>query len=276
MRKYLNSSTPSNTDSKTATANSAIPTPIQPTATSKPLNGQTCQIKLEPCTQNSQEIPPNPTCPKPLVPTEAGTTPPLPSDPPILRSEEEYDHAQEIRVAPKNRKEGKGRVSSGGKKRICRNAGTPKTEKIISAILVMKRNGFSNYRIAKELSISHATVAKYIKVDAVTPQAYQHSVLPSLSQDGTDYDINKSLCAILGLNNQLKLHALRLAQQGDMPNQITPLMVKQMAETDRLVLTLPQDLNKGRQDLYEMIHNRRLDANDDEVSELGQAGEMGS
>jgi predicted transcriptional regulator len=278
MRKYLNSSTPSNTDSKTPLANSAIPTPIQPTATSKPLNGQTCQIKLEPCTQATENpVPPNPTCSKPLVPTEA-TTQPLPSDPSGFRTPDsgtEIIHAQEIRVAPKDRKK-RGWGGPGGKKRICLNAGRAKSKKTISEIMALHRKGYSNYRIGKELGMSHMTVAKYLTRGDDVPQA-RVEVLPlSSSNSVVEYEPRRSLQHTLVQIERMKNIYDKLLDDQAIPPVITPLNLLQLAQAERTILQVPGEIAKQQADLYDQIHGRALACTNNEVAELGQAGEMGS
>lgn len=146
----------------------------------------------------------------------------------------------------------------------------------IQGILTLLHNGYSKNRIAKELHVSRETVRKYIALKGSTPQARASVAVAPTATDGSDYNIQKSLGASLGLVNIAKNHYLKLALDGAFPPVASPLAIKQLVEAERMILTLPQDLNKGRRDLYEQINGRALEAGDSEVKELAGAGEMGA
>jgi hypothetical protein len=156
------------------------------------------------------------------------------------------------------------------------NSGRPLSHTDIQSIYTLAGLGYSKAKICRELGLCLNTVTKYLKDDKGTPRAHAKIDLPSVRSDGSDYNIAASLGAALALVNVQKNHLLRLAYEGKIPDQVTPLMTKQLIESERMILTLPQDLNKGRRDLYEQINGRALEAGDGEVKELAGAGEMGA
>lgn len=274
-RISLNSSTLNNTDSKSLTANPTTPIKIPSQEISKSPNAQLCHTPIQ-----SDETKLKEQAPTPITPTNPSPTP-LPSNPSGFRipdSGKEHDYIQETVVTPNDRKK-RGWGGPGGKKRICLNAGRAKSKKTICDIMALHRKGYSNYRIGKELGISNITVAKYLRRgdDGLEIPTTRVEVLPTRSTNTVvEYEPRRSLQHSLTQIERMKAAYDKLLDDEAIPAILTPLNLLQLAQAERTILQVPGEIAKQQADLYEQIQNRRLECADDEVAELGQAGEMGT
>jgi hypothetical protein len=181
-----------------------------------------------------------------------------------------------------------------GKKKRNGNSGHSLSYTITQGIVELKRGGFSHSEIARRMHCSRTTVVRVTKSYAEgvlkLPAMAETSIegIPrahvevSSFEDGSGelqaregYNPAKSLTSTLELIGTTKAHLLSLARSGALPTVATPLMIKQLAEAERSVLTLPQELNKGRQSLYEQIQGRSLECDDSELAAFGAGGGMG-
>jgi hypothetical protein len=100
-------------------------------------------------------------------------------------------------------------------------------------------------------------------------------LVPSDSKSVANYNPRESLTHTLVQIERLKGLYDGLLDDGAIPSVLTPLNLLQLAQAERTVLQMPGEIAKQQVELYDQIHGRCLQASDDEVSELGAAGEMG-
>jgi hypothetical protein len=217
-----------------------------------------------------------PTSTEPLVPPTPHSPPDSDLRIPNSGSGKEYVPIQELQVPTNATKKGKGWHGGGVKRRICLNAGRAKSKKTICDIIALHRKGYSNYRIGKELGISHMTVGKYLTRGTEIPQARVEVITSPPGNLPAKYDPRESLTHTLNQIVRMKAIYDNLLDDRAVPPVLTPLNLLQLAQVEKTVLQMPGEIAKQQADLYEQIHNRRLTCDDEEIAELGQAGEMGS
>lgn len=163
-----------------------------------------------------------------------------------------------------------------------KRCGRPLPTCAVQAIFQLRTQGLSAVDIAKELKIHHKTVSRYLKhgrkaygapqppIDAQVAEVHQ------AVQNVTGAFIARSFAKGLRNLDKMQDHMGTLIEQGKLPDQATPLALKQIAEATRMIVTLPQDMNRDRQSLYEQLGTRDLGLAEecDEVDELAGSGQM--
>lgn len=154
----------------------------------------------------------------------------------------------------------------------------------ITEMFRMRLQGATKKEIGQALNMHPQTVTKYLNkgtgsfrgkrcppsvpIDAQVAEV-QHAVR-RVSGD----TITRSITRTFNTIDKLGEHMEKLAADNKMPDQCTPLGMKQLAEAQRLILTLPQDLNRDRQDIYAQLNARDLGDADvlEDVTELAGSG----
>jgi len=165
-----------------------------------------------------------------------------------------------------------------------KKCGIPLTDDKLQEIFRLRMKGLSYNAIAKETNINWTTVKKYCERSNVRVGGKKGVPQPPINEQVKevkgnmlsvrDYNMVESFLKSLNLLDMYKKKAYRDILSGNIPAVTTPLHIKQLIESERMIVTLPQDLNKAPRDFYSQIRTRKLKSADDEFDELGKAGDM--
>jgi len=130
--------------------------------------------------------------------------------------------------------------------------------------------------IARKLRVDYRTVRRY--ADKLLDVGGDVSQVVCVSERSIEemqpYDMERSFMSNLEILREYKARIRGRIRRGDIPDTITPLMVKQLVETEIAIVRLPTDLKAARRNLYKQISSRKLEVEETEFEELGQSGDM--
>jgi len=162
-----------------------------------------------------------------------------------------------------------------------RNSGKKISPEKIQEIFRLRALGWNKLAIANELGLCWATVNKYCTIGETgrnsvpsKPIDEQVAEVRERLKAVRDYNIEQAFLKTLTLVGKAKEMVYDRMLHGGFVQQVTPLMVKQLAEAERLVVTVPGELYKQQRDLYDQLRSRDLGAVDAEFEELGEAGDL--